>query len=170
MSRFTTPPSANPNLLLARLVRVHAGKVISIGLFFVLLLVSRFSPLGEFLAGAEDAWTRATTRALPVAKPARQPSDRAAQMGVRELWGQIRGLIDLAVHVHETAPVSLPNEATLERYRTVETMSDLFPVTGTPEKIRQRIVSGEVNEKGLLDLMAPELKGGWRPASPAPQR
>jgi hypothetical protein len=170
MTRFSTVTSANAKLLRFSLARAHVGKIMGTGLLLVLLCVSRFSPLGDFLLGAEEAWALATTRALPTARPARQQGGKDAQMGVRQFWEQMRGMIDFAVQMNETSPSSLPDAETLERYRQAETMSDLYPVTGTAEKVRQRIESGEVEEKGLLDLMAPEIKGGWRPAPPAPQR
>jgi len=169
-TRFSSIAHTGTKPLLCALVRAHAGKMVAAGLVLGLLGLGQFSPVGDFLSGAEDTWRGATARALPHAKAAREPIAATGEICVRQIWEQVRKMVDLAFQLTADTPNLIPDAATFERYRTAETVSDLYPVSGTTEKLRQRIVSGEVDEKGLLDLMAPERTGGGRPAPPAHPR
>ena len=149
-----TPPTT--------LLHAHTGKLIVTGLCLLWFLWGQVYP-GTGLTVVEQTWSQATRHAIP------RPSSRQPELGLSHLWQQLRAVIDVTLRVADRP--HLPDAAELERIQQEERLfRNPYPVEdATSEKIRQRILSGEVREKGLLDLMAPERVGGWRPA-PSPRQ
>lgn len=141
------------------LLAAHPGKLSGAVLGLVLLLVGQVYPLGDWLRTAEQTWNASSRQALSPLPPRRLPPGTAL-VGARQVWEQLRTMIDLSLRLTEgtadevpgTPPPAAAAGSSQERQA---------------EALRQWMESGAVDEKEWREGIAPAFPGGWRPAAPA---